>query len=202
VGSAALGCRSWPVRGGGPWAHFVTAHTSCARRCCSDLLEEVLLALSNADGQAGGLVDRARMFRAIREGVEHFVQFLDPSSFYGLVPATVPALILQAAKVEGGKGVPWHSHCDESVLEHACTANTSAAAMHVHFVAHTCVVCGVDPLVSLAASMGREGAGAVAVDRQPLLHVSRVCDLLLLGYADARQPESCHHRTPVGSSAR
>jgi hypothetical protein len=64
-----------------------------------DLLSETLLALSAEDAKAGRSIDRARLFRHIQEGVEHFVEFLDPASFYGLVPATVAAYILRAAKV-------------------------------------------------------------------------------------------------------
>ncbi len=69
----------------------------------TDLLTETLLALSEEDAKAGGVVDRARLFRFVQEGVEHFVHWLDPLSFYGLVPATITAYILKAAKVcEGG----------------------------------------------------------------------------------------------------
>ena len=65
-----------------------------------DVLDETLLALAEADRSSGAGAERAELFQYIREGVNDFVRFLDPASFYGLVDGvTVAAYVLRAAQV-------------------------------------------------------------------------------------------------------
>ena len=79
-------------------AGFVSAETYRLR--IFDVLEETLLVLATADRESGTGSERAELFQYIQEGVNDFVRFLDPASFYGLVDqATVAALILRAAQV-------------------------------------------------------------------------------------------------------
>jgi hypothetical protein len=65
-----------------------------------DLLTETLLALGEQDRQSGNPCDRAGLLRLVQAGCEHFVQWMDPASFYGLVDSiTVAAYVLRAAKL-------------------------------------------------------------------------------------------------------